>query len=305
MGPGIAQNISSHLFHVAACDPHPRTGGSSKLAEAGQLLHTESLPELAGLLSEPRTIFVFGQTGAATDAIINQLVPHLAPRDLLIDAGDSYFQDAERRARMLAEHAIEFMSLGIAGGDAAARQGAMLMAGGRREVYARARPLLEALAANIHGRPSVGYLGSAGAACFARMVHAGVEYGLMQLISETFDLLQQTLAVSEEELRDVSVACHVGVLNGYLAEVSGHMTNPIDEGTERGQIREKLGALKADPAARWIAESARELRRGDTHDRYGAGHMGYFAAGTAAVAAPDAVPAPVRSCRHRHRGRAG
>jgi 6-phosphogluconate dehydrogenase len=260
MGRSIAQNISSHLFKVAACDSHPRRGGvlPQGLAE-DQLLHAQTLPELAGLVRQPRKIFIFGETEASTDAIIEELLPHLAPRDLLIDAGDSYFRDAERRARKLSERHIEFMVLGIAGGDAAARQGAMIMAGGRREDYARTRPLLEALAAKVKGEPSAGYVGSAAAACFARMVHAGIEYGLMQLVSETFDLMQRTLVLSDEQLRDVSGAWHIGVLNGYLAEVSGHLFDPEDEGTERRQIEEKLNALKNNPAALWITQSAREL----------------------------------------------
>jgi 6-phosphogluconate dehydrogenase len=260
MGPGIAQNISSHLFQVAACDAHPRTRGAlTEGAATDPLLHTQTLPELASLLRRPRTIFIFGETGTATDAMIDQLLTHLAPRDLLIDAGDSYFKDAERRAQRLSERSIDFLCLGLAGGEAAARHGAMIMAGGRREVYARARPLLEALAANIKGRPSVGYLGSAAAASFARMVHAGIEYGLMQLVFETFDLMERILGVTSDQLHDFPGAWHAGILNGYLAEVSGHVINPVDEGTERRQIKEKLDAVKNGPSAGWIRQSAREL----------------------------------------------
>ncbi len=89
----------------------------------GPFLQARSLSELAGLVSRPRTIFVFGETAAQTDGMVNELLPHLAPRDLIIDAGDSYFKDAERRARKLSERSVEFMSLGIAGGDAAAQTG--------------------------------------------------------------------------------------------------------------------------------------------------------------------------------------
>jgi 6-phosphogluconate dehydrogenase len=256
MGGSIARNISSHLVPVATCDSRTPKGGAPR---DDQLLRAQSLPELAGLLRQPRTIFIFGDTCASTDAIIDELLPYLAPRDLLIDVGDSHFRDAERRACKLSERSIEFMCVGIAGGDATDGQGGMIMAGGRRDVYARTRPLLETLAANINGEPSVGYLGSAAAACFARMVHAGIEYGLMQLVSEIFDLMQRTLVLSDEQLHDVTGARHVGVLDGYLAEVSGHLSKPVDEGTERRQIKEKLNALKNNPAAGRIAQSAREL----------------------------------------------
>lgn len=260
VGRSIARNISSHLFQVAACDPRPE----SNVVLPGDLweddlFQVQSLPELAGVLRQPRTIFIFAETGEETDAIIDELLPYLAPRDILIDAGDSHFKDADRRARAVLERSAEFICLGIAGGDAAARKGAMIMAGGRLETYARIRPLLEALAGNVKGGPSVGYLGSAAAVCFARMVHAGIEHGLMQLVSETFDLMQRTSLLTDEQLQDVSRTLHVGVLSSYLAEVSGHLMDPVDEWTERRQIKEKLNALKNDPAAHWIAQSAREL----------------------------------------------
>ncbi len=259
-GVSVAQNISSHLFQVATWELRPPA--NPELAAGlggGPFLQARSLSELAGLVSRPRTIFVFGETAAQTDGMVNELLPHLAPRDLIIDAGDSYFKDAERRARKLSERSVEFMSLGIAGGDAAARDGIIIMAGGRRDVCARMRPILEALAANVNGEPAVGYFDSAAAACFARMAHSGIEYGLMELVFETFELMQRTLAFGGEEFRDASGALNVGVLNGYLAEVSGHVFNPVDEGMERGQIKGKLNALKNDAAARRISQCAREL----------------------------------------------
>jgi 6-phosphogluconate dehydrogenase len=255
MGARIARSISSHLFHVGAWDSRPQ--GIPALTErlgADQLLRAETLPELAGLLRRPRTIFIFGQTAARTDAIIDELLPHLTKRDLLIDAGDSHFKDAARRARKVSERSAEFMCLGIAGGDAEAQQGVMLMAGGPREAYARTRPLLEALAHNVNGEPSVGYLGSPAAACFARMVHAGIEHGLMQLVSEAFDLMERTFGLSGDPLHGVS-----GVLDDYLAEVSGHLFNPVEAGTERRRIKEKLEALRNNPESWWIAQSARDL----------------------------------------------
>ncbi|HUD49692.1 MAG TPA: NAD(P)-binding domain-containing protein [Candidatus Baltobacteraceae bacterium] len=260
IGLGIAQNISSHLYQVATCDPRPQKGEA--LAEglaADPLLRARTLPELAGMLRQPRIIFLFGETEAPTDAMIDELLPHLTPRDLLIDAGDSHFKDAERRARKLSERSVEFMALGIAGGEEAARQGAMIVAGGGREVYARMRPLLEALATNVKGEPSVGHLGSAAAASFARMVHEGIECGLLQLVSEAFDLMQRTLELSEEQLQDVSGAWRVGALNDYRAEAFGHVFDPLDGGTEPRQMKARLNALKNKPAVQQFAQCAREL----------------------------------------------
>ncbi len=262
MGAGIARNISSHLFQVAAWEPRPsKSKAPAECYSPDQVIHAQSLPELAELLRGPRSILIFGETAAQTDSIIDELLPHLSPRDLLIDAGDSYFKDAERRARKLSERSIEFMGLGIAGGDAAALQGAVIMAGGRSEVFARTRSLLDSLAANVDGEPSVGYLGSAAAgACFARMVHAGIEYGMMQLVAETFELMELILGSDGGPARDATEAWRVGVLNDYLAEVSGHRLHPLDQGIGLRQIAARLGAVKTDAAARRIAQSARELR---------------------------------------------
>ena len=245
---------------MAAWGSPPR--GDAAIGEvlaSGELVHAEALPELARLLRGPKTIFIFGETGAQTDAIIDELLPHLAKRDLLVDGGDSHFKDAARRARKLSERGVEFMCLGMAGGAAPAREGVIIMAGGRREAFARTRPLLEALARNVEGVPSVGHLGSAAAACFARMVHAGIEHGLMQLVSEAFDLMQRTLALSDDQIRDVSDAWHTGVIDGCLSEISSHLFDPVEKGAERRQIKVKLDALRNNPAGCWIAQAARDL----------------------------------------------
>jgi 6-phosphogluconate dehydrogenase len=256
-GRGIAKKISSHLFEVAAWDANRHE--EARRGEPQKLAHARTLSELTGLLRQPRTIFIFGETAEETDAIINELLPHLAGRDILIDAGDSYFKDTGRRARKLAERSIELMCLGIADGDEAGREEATMMAGGRPEACARTRPLLEALAGNVDGAPNIGFFGSAAAACFARMVHAGIECALMQLSCEAFELLQRALGLNDKQLLEVSGASQTGLPRGHPGDISGQFFNTATKGTSQNQIVEKLNALKNSAAARRVAQTAREL----------------------------------------------
>ena len=128
--------------------------------------------------------------GDPVDAVIRELLPLLSPGDLVIDGGNSHFTDTDRRGRFLAGKQLHFMGLGISGGEAGARHGPSLMPGGSREAYDRVAPMLEAVAARVDGEPCVTYLGPGSAGHYVKMVHNGIEYGLMELIAETYDLMQ-------------------------------------------------------------------------------------------------------------------
>jgi 6-phosphogluconate dehydrogenase len=227
-GPGrsVAQDISSLLYQVATYDSQPVETG----VPADQIVRAQSLAELVGMLRQPRTIFIFSETEAQTDTTIGELLPHLSHQDLLIDASNSYFKHTTRRARSLSQMSIDFMGLGLCGGDGLEWRGT-IMAGGRREAHVRARPLLEALASRVEGEPSVGYHDSPAAAHFVRMVHSGIEYALMQLVFETFDLLQRTLQLSDKDIDDISSNWRIGVLNRHLQEFSGNVFSPVPKGS--------------------------------------------------------------------------
>lgn len=257
MGHSVVRDISSHLFQVAAYDSLPRD--STSAAGPGQFFRAQSLAELVGMLRRPRTIFIFCDTEAQTDTTIDQLLPFLSHQDILIDAGNSHFKDTTRRARNLSLQSIEFMGLGLCGTGGTERGGSMIMAGGRREAHLRTRPLLEALASRVQGEPSVGYHDAPAAAHFVRMVHQGIEYTLMQLVFETFELMQRTLQLSDEDLHDVCSTWRIGVFNGYLAEFSGHAFSRVFRRSEWRVLGEKLCAARRDSIARWGKQAAREL----------------------------------------------
>jgi 6-phosphogluconate dehydrogenase len=133
------------------------------------------------------------------------------------------------------------------------------MAGGGHEALRQARPLLEAMAATVRGDPCVSCFESAAAAHFVKMVHAGIEYALAQLLSETFHVLQRTLLLTDEELHDSAGAWRLGVLNGYLMEISGRVVDPVDQPAPRLLLREKLESARSDALGRWVAQSSWEL----------------------------------------------
>jgi 6-phosphogluconate dehydrogenase len=218
-----------------------------------------NVPHFLASLRRPRAVLIFSGEGVPADGVIEALLPGLENGDLLMDAGASYFKASARRERQLAQRGVEYAGLGLAGGLEGARHGAVVMAGGRREAREAARPFLEAMAAAINGERCVTYLPSAAAAHFAKMVHAGIERALLQLLSETFDLMQHALLLTDEELHDASGAWHIGVLNGYLMEISGRVFDPAEKGSQRLLLDEMLEAAKYDPTGRWITHSAWEL----------------------------------------------
>ncbi len=262
---GMGRNVALHLadlhFNVAAYDWRPhRTLTLEEQTTGPGLRVTRDVSELFGCLRRPRTILIFSSADAPMNFVLDQLLPRLEPEDLLVDAGDSYFKDTALRGRLLGQAFVHFMAVGLAGGEKGARHGAIVMSGGGRAASQRMGPLLEAMAATVHGEPCVSSFETAAAAHFVKMVHAGVEYAIMELLSETLDLLQRTLLLTDEELQDDSGAWHMGILNGYLMEISGRVFEPVDKQTPRLLLREKLGAAKTDPLGRWVTQSARELQ---------------------------------------------
>jgi 6-phosphogluconate dehydrogenase len=252
----VALNLADHQFEVAACDwgarrtPAPPACGVRAAANARELMAN---------LRQPRTIFIVSSAGGAADSIIEELLPGLEDGDLLMDAGNSYFKDTARRSRRLTERGVQFMGIGLAGGPDGSREGGIVMAGGGREARERTRPLLEALAATVRGQRCVCHLETAAAAHFAKMVHAGIEQALLQLVSETFDLTQRALPPADGEMAGASEAWRAGALNGYLVEMTGRGSETGDKPGPRRMLEQKLEAARQDAQGGWMARSALEL----------------------------------------------
>jgi len=262
MGQNFALNIADHGFSVAAYDRTPEK--TRKFIEEGaagrDIRPGYSLPEFVGALRRPRAILILVPAGNPVDSIIESLLPYLESSDLIIDGGNSHFADTNRRSRSLSEKGLLFIGMGISGGEKGARFGPSLMPGGSREGYERVRSILEATTAKVEGDPCVAYLGPGSAGHYVKMVHNGIEYGLMQLISESYDLMKRGLHLDDEKLHDVYSQWDQGELNSYLIEITAHIFRQKDEKTGKLLIDLILDRAKQKGTGKWTSIDAFDLQ---------------------------------------------
>jgi len=259
VGHGVALRLAESPFKVAAYnwgreDP---TGFPTEVAGHPVRVIADGADLMASLAS-PKTVLVFSSEDTPMNSAVALLRPDLEPGDLLIDAGNSYFKDTARYQKQLARQGIQFMALGLAGGEAGVRHGAIVMSGGECEPRERVRPILEAMAATVEGKPCLSHFQSPAAAHFVRMVHAGIELALLQLLSETFDVLQAALAVTQEKWPDAPASSPGAVLHGYLAEIAGQISEPVGQEPPRNLLVKKMESAKNVSAAKWVVPSAWE-----------------------------------------------
>jgi 6-phosphogluconate dehydrogenase len=198
--------------------------------------------------------------GQVVDNVIHDVLPHLDTGDLIIDAGNSHFKDTDLRAKSLAEKGILYMGVGVSGGEEGARHGPSLMPGGPQEAYERVKPIFEAAAAHVEGDPCVTYLGPGSAGHYVKMVHNGIEYGLMQLIAESYDLLKRGLGLVDSELADVYAGWNKAELNGYLMEITAHIFTQVDERTGKRLVDVILDEAKQKGTGMWTSQDAMDIQ---------------------------------------------
>jgi 6-phosphogluconate dehydrogenase len=260
IGRNVVLHLAEHQFKVTTTSwGTPATDALPEQIAGTRIRMAANIRELMASLRRPRTILIFSGGNAPLDFVLDQVLPDLEHGDLLMDGGDSFFKDTATHGRQLAGRNIQFLGIGLGGGEQGARQGAIVMAGGGCEARKRTSALLEALAATHRGEPCVSYFDNAAAAHFVKMVHAGVEQALLQLLAEAFDLLQRALLLTDEELHAALGAWHIGVLNKYLMEISGRMAAPADQQTPRLMLAQILESSRKDALGRRIAQSAWEL----------------------------------------------
>ena len=261
MGRNLVLNMASHGFSVAGYNRHPdKVEALRQEAEGLDVRGANSIEELVGLLRKPRAVMLLVTAGPSVDLVIDELLPYLEKDDLIIDAGNSYFKDTNRRAEKLAEAGINFLGVGVSGGEEGARLGPSIMPGGLKEAYERVRPVFEAVAAHVSGYPCVEWLGHGSAGHFVKMVHNGIEYAVMQLIAETYDLMKRSLGLTNDELHDAFSNWNSGELNSYLLEITSHIFAKQDEKTGKRLIDEILGVARQKGTGMWTSESAMQLQ---------------------------------------------
>jgi 6-phosphogluconate dehydrogenase len=221
-----------------------------------------TLAEFVGLLRKPRPIVMLVKAGPPVDAVIEELLSYLEPGDLLIDGGNSHFRDTNRRSKSLAERGFLYMGMGISGGEYGARHGPSMMPGGSKEAYERVLSILKATAAKVDGEPCVTFLGFTSAGHYVKMVHNGIEYGLMELIAETYDLMKRGLGLTNDELHVVYNKWNQGELKSYLIEITAQIFLQRDDKTDKRLIDMILDEAKQKGTGKWTSWDAMDLQVG-------------------------------------------
>jgi 6-phosphogluconate dehydrogenase len=262
MGRNFALNLADHNFPVAV---YNRTGEKTRefmeKEVAGRDIRAGyALKEFVGLLRRPRALLLLVSAGAAVDALIEELLPYLEAGDLIIDSGNSHFTDTERRSRSLAGRGLRFMGLGISGGERGARYGPSLMPGGPPEAYERVRPLFEAAAARVNGEPCVAYLGPRSAGHYVKMVHNGIEYGVMELLAEAYDLMKRGLGLNPAEMAEIFAGWNRGELASYLVGITARIFLQKDEKTGQPLIEVIMDQAKQKGTGMWTSWDAMDLQ---------------------------------------------
>ncbi len=261
MGCNLLLNMADHGFTVAGYDKDNAKVKNLQQQSTSTTIQTFSdIKGFIAALKTPRAIMMLVPAGAAVDAVIHDILPYLNKGDLIIDAGNSYFRDTDRRAKELTKKGIQFLGVGISGGEKGARLGPSIMPGGPKTAYERVRPLFEAVAAKVDNDPCVTYLGPGSAGHFVKMVHNGIEYGIMQLIAESYDLLRRGLKLNNEELAKLYGEWNKGDLNGYLMEITSHIFT-FKDNKDKTSLLDKIVAVAAqNGTGMWTSQSAMELQ---------------------------------------------
>jgi 6-phosphogluconate dehydrogenase len=261
MGRNLLLNMADHGHSVAGYDKDAaQVAALRREAEKRNVRAAESLPEFVNLLRVPRVVMLLVPAGAPVDAVIRDLLPCLARGDLIIDGGNSHFKDTDLRAKTLTERGIQFLGVGISGGEEGARRGPSIMPGGPQDAYERVRPIFEAIAAQVNGEPCVAWLGPGSAGHYVKMVHNGIEYGLMRLIAETYDVMKRGLGLTNDELGDVYDRWNREDLNSYLVEITAQIFRRMDEKTGKRLIDVVLDEAKQKGTGMWTSQDAMDLQ---------------------------------------------
>ncbi|EYU15750.1 NADP-dependent phosphogluconate dehydrogenase [Photorhabdus aegyptia] len=259
MGRNLALNIESRGYSVSIFNRSSDKTDEVIAENPGKkLVPSYTIEEFVDSLEKPRRILLMVKAGEATDKTIASLTPHLDKGDILIDGGNTYFQDTIRRNRELSAQGFNFIGTGVSGGEEGALKGPSIMPGGQKEAYELVAPILREIAAKAEGEPCVAYIGPDGAGHYVKMVHNGIEYGDMQLIAEAYSLLKNALNLSNEELSEIFTDWNNGELSSYLIEITADIFRKKDEA---GQY---LVDVILDEAAnkgtgKWTSQSSLDL----------------------------------------------
>src|ERR1035437_2290934 len=261
MGSNLARNFARHGHTVAI---YNRTAGRTEEVvkehgHEGDFRPAATTEEFVAALERPRRVIIMVQAGGPTDAVIEELATALEPGDVIVEGGNAHFEDTRRREAALRERGLHFVGAGISGGEDGALKGPSIMPGGPAEAYASLGPLLESISAKVDGMPCCVHVGPDGAGHFVKMIHNGIEYADMQLISESYDLLRQALGFSPGEIAEIFRDWNEGELESYLIEITAEVLAHTDPATGKPLVDVIVDRAEQKGSGRWTAQSAPDL----------------------------------------------
>ncbi|MFC0517194.1 NADP-dependent phosphogluconate dehydrogenase [Mucilaginibacter angelicae] len=260
MGRSLLLNMADHGFAVAGHDKD--TGKVDSLnQEAGDRAAKgfADVKEFIQSLTTPRAIMMLVPAGKIVDAVIEELTPLLEKGDILIDGGNSHFTDTNRRVEELEAIGLHFFGMGVSGGEEGARRGPSMMPGGDKDAYAVMKPIFEAIAAKVNGEPCVTYIGPGASGHFVKMVHNGIEYGIMQVIAETYEILKKGLKLGNDEIGDLFTKWNEGRLQSFLLDITKDIFKYKAPGTDHLLLDDIKDEAKAKGTGKWTSQVAMDL----------------------------------------------
>lgn len=262
MGRNLALNIESRGYKVAIYNrSKEKTEEVVKANPSKQLIASDNINDFVQSLIKPRRILLMVKAGSATDATIQTLLPLLDEGDILIDGGNTFFEETIRRSQALAHSGIHFIGMGVSGGEEGALHGPALMPGGSKQAYLLVEEVLKQIAAKApsDGQACVAYMGEDGAGHYVKMVHNGIEYGDMQLIAESYALLSQLLGLEAEEIGHIFAQWNEGELDSYLMEITATILKQKDPQTGDPLVEKILDKAGNKGTGKWTSQSALDL----------------------------------------------
>lgn len=261
MGQNLLLNMADHGFAVIGFDKDLAKGTTleSKATAGTTVKGVVSLQEMVQQLKAPRKMIMLVPAGKPVDDVIDSLLPFLEKGDIVIDGGNSYFGDTIRRVKFLEEKGFHFMGMGVSGGESGARSGPAIMPGGDMEAWLEVKPVLEAISAKVNTEPCVAYMGKDAAGHYVKMVHNGIEYAIMQLISEVYDILKRRVGLDNNALHQVFASWNEGALKSYLIEITAAIFTKKDENSNDFLVDKILDKAGSKGTGKWTSQEAMNL----------------------------------------------
>ena len=261
MGRNLILNMNDHGFTVVAYNRTASKVDEFMAAEAAgtKIIGARSIPEMVANLKRPRRVMMLVKAGKPVDDFIDQLLPHLEPGDIIIDGGNSLYEDSIRRTKYVESHGLHFIGTGVSGGEEGARTGPSIMPGGSEAAWPYVKDIFQAISAKVEdGAPCCDWVGANGAGHYVKMVHNGIEYGDMQLICEAYNLMKNGLGMSADEMHAVFKEWNEGDLDSYLIEITRDILGYKDEQGEP-LVEKILDTAGQKGTGKWTVINSAEL----------------------------------------------